>query len=185
MTAVDTFLHLFLPTSHLHNVAGPTEKPVVDKKDLVEKLRHALYAAKICSYAQGMNLIREAGKNNDWQLDLGEIARIWKGGCIIRAVFLDRIKAAYDRNAELPSLLLDPEFAKEMNERQSALRHVVQLAISIGLPVPALSGSLAYYDSYRRRRLPANLTQAQRDFFGAHTYERTDRPGSFHTQWNE
>jgi len=146
-------------------------------------LAFQLYAAKICSYAQGMNLIRAAGKVNDWKLNLGEIARIWKGGCIIRARFLDRIKTAYDRSADIASLLIDPEFAAEMNERHSALRSVVVLAIGKGVSVGAFSASLAYYDTYRRDRLPANLTQAQRDFFGAHTYERTDKEGSFHTEW--
>jgi 6-phosphogluconate dehydrogenase len=155
------------------------------KDELIEAVRKALYAAKICSYAQGMNLIREAAKNNKWQLDLGEIARIWKGGCIIRAVFLDRIKAAYDRDSKLASLLVDTEFAKELNARQSSLRHVVTLAIQLGVSVPAFSASLAYFDSYRRSRLPANLTQAQRDFFGAHTYERIDKSGSFHTEWSK
>jgi len=155
----------------------------VDKAQLVKDVKGALYAAKICSYAQGMNLIRAAGAKNGWNLQLGEIARIWKGGCIIRARFLDRIKKAYDRSGELPSLLVDPEFAAEMNERQSALRSVVTLAISRGVSTGAFSASLAYYDSYRRDRLPANLTQAQRDYFGAHTYERTDKQGSFHTEW--
>ena len=105
------------------------------------------------------------------------------GGCIIRAVFLDRIKAAYDRNAQLPSLLVDAEFAAELQSRQSAWRHVVTLAVSHGIAVPAFSGSLAYFDSYRRARLPANLVQAQRDFFGAHTFERTDKEGAFHEDW--
>ena len=132
-----------------------------------------------------MNLIRAAGKVNDWKLNLGEIARIWKGGCIIRARFLDRIKSAYDRSADIASLLIDPEFAAEMNERHSALRSVVVLAIGKGVSVGAFSASLAYYDTYRRDRLPANLTQAQRDFFGAHTYERTDKAGSFHTEWSQ
>lgn len=154
-----------------------------DKKQLIQDVKQGLYAAKICSYAQGMNLIREAGRVHNWKLNLGEIARIWKGGCIIRAIFLDRIKAAYDRNAHLASLLIDPEFAKEINERQSALRKVVGLAVSSGLGIPSFSASLAYFDSYRRARLPANLTQAQRDFFGAHTYNRVDKPGVFHTEW--
>jgi len=163
---------------------GDSSAPIVDKKELIELVRYAMYASKICSYTQGMNLIKEAGKQHGWNLNLGAIARIWKGGCIIRAKFLDRIKAAYDRNAELNSLLIDPEFAKEINERQGALRRVVSLAIQVGIGVPAFSASLAYYDSYRRPRLPANLTQAQRDFFGAHTYERVDgKAGWFHTEW--
>jgi len=155
----------------------------VNKAQVIEDVRLALYAAKICSYAQGMNLIKEAAKNMKWQLNLGEIARIWKGGCIIRAAFLDRIKSAYDRNAGLSSLLIDPEFAKELNVRSPSLRKVVTLAISVGISVPAFSASLAYLDSYRRSRLPANLTQAQRDFFGAHKYERVDKPSTFHTEW--
>lgn len=155
----------------------------VDKKQLVADVKAALYAAKICSYAQGMNLIRAAGVVNKWNLNLGEIARIWKGGCIIRAKFLDRIKQAYDRDPKLASLLVDPEFAKEMGDRNGSLRKVVVLAIERGVSVGAFSSSLAYYDTYRRDRLPANLTQAQRDFFGAHTYERLDKEGSFHTEW--
>jgi 6-phosphogluconate dehydrogenase len=155
----------------------------VDKAQLVKDVKYALYAAKICSYAQGMNLIRAAGAKNGWHLRLGEIASIWKGGCIIRARFLDRIKKAYDRSADIASLLIDPEFAAEMNERQASLRTVVTLAISRGVSTGAFSASLAYYDSYRRDRLPANLTQAQRDYFGAHTYERTDKAGVFHTEW--
>jgi len=159
------------------------QKIKADKQKLIEDVGHALFAAKICSYAQGMNLIRTAGLQHNWNLNLGNIARIWKGGCIIRAVFLDRIKAAYGRNKELASLLVDEDFSAEMNSRQSALRSVVCTAIGAGVSIPAFSASMAYYDTYRRARLPANLTQAQRDFFGAHTYERLDKPGSFHTEW--
>ncbi len=155
----------------------------VDSKQLAEDVRHALYAAKVQSYAQGMNLLRAASNEYGWSLRLGAIARIWKGGCIIRARFLDRIKQAYDRNADLPSLLVDAEFGKELAERQLAWRRVVALAVQSGVPVPTFSGSLAYFDGYRRERLPANLLQAQRDFFGAHTYQRTDREGVFHTEW--
>eukprot|EP00245_Coleochaete_scutata_P004055 TRINITY_DN1623_c0_g1_i1.p1 TRINITY_DN1623_c0_g1~~TRINITY_DN1623_c0_g1_i1.p1 ORF type:complete len:567 (-),score=127.77 TRINITY_DN1623_c0_g1_i1:596-2296(-) len=157
--------------------------PVEDKKALIDDVRKALYAAKICSYAQGMNLIRAKSVEQGWDLNLGELARIWKGGCIIRAVFLDRIKKAYDRNPALASLLVDPEFAKEMVDRQAAWRRVVQKAIGLGVSTPGMSASLAYFDTYRRARLPANLVQAQRDYFGAHTYERTDMEGSFHTEW--
>ncbi|XP_019164952.1 PREDICTED: 6-phosphogluconate dehydrogenase, decarboxylating 1 [Ipomoea nil] len=156
---------------------------VVDKKQLIDDVRKALYASKICSYAQGMNLIRAKSIEQGWGLKLGELARIWKGGCIIRAIFLDRIKQAYDRNPELANLLVDEEFAKEIIERQSAWRRVVCLAISSGISTPGMSSSLAYFDTYRRERLPANLVQAQRDYFGAHTYERIDMPGSFHTEW--
>eukprot|EP00246_Nothoceros_aenigmaticus_P006631 TRINITY_DN1965_c0_g2_i1.p1 TRINITY_DN1965_c0_g2~~TRINITY_DN1965_c0_g2_i1.p1 ORF type:complete len:499 (+),score=116.62 TRINITY_DN1965_c0_g2_i1:77-1573(+) len=155
----------------------------VDKKQLVDDVRKALYAAKICSYAQGMNLIRAKSLEQGWNLDLGELARIWKGGCIIRAIFLDRIKKAYDRNPKLASLLVDPEFAKEMVERQGAWRRVLTLAISVGVSTPGMGASLAYFDTYRRGRLPANLVQAQRDYFGAHTYERVDAEGSYHTEW--
>eukprot|EP00271_Cylindrocystis_brebissonii_P017829 TRINITY_DN47_c0_g1_i3.p1 TRINITY_DN47_c0_g1~~TRINITY_DN47_c0_g1_i3.p1 ORF type:complete len:487 (+),score=108.58 TRINITY_DN47_c0_g1_i3:240-1700(+) len=164
-------------------VSDIQSKPTVDKKELVDNVRKALYAAKICSYAQGMNLIRAKGLEQNWNLNLGELARIWKGGCIIRAKFLDRIKGAYDRNPALASLLVDTDFAKEMVERQGAWRKVVTLAIEAGVSTPGLSCSLAYFDTYRRARLPANLVQAQRDYFGAHTYERTDREGAFHTEW--
>ncbi|KAH7298855.1 hypothetical protein KP509_25G061600 [Ceratopteris richardii] len=157
----------------------------VDKEQLINDVRKALYASKICSYAQGMNIIRAKSIEKGWNLNLGEISRIWKGGCIIRAVFLDRIKAAYDRNPKLASLLIDPEFAKEMVERQESWRRVVSLAISVGISTPGMSSSLAYFDSYRRSRLPANLLQAQRDYFGAHTYERIDASGSFHTEWSK
>ena len=155
---------------------GPEALPKVSKEALIEDVRAALYAAKICSYAQGMNLIREAAKQLGWTVDLGECARIWKGGCIIRAKFLDRIKRAYDTNPALPNLLVDPEFASEINTRQGAWRRVVSLCVASGIACPSFSASLGYFDQYRRARLPANLTQAQRDFFGAHTYERTDKP---------
>lgn len=164
---------------------GPSEAVEVDRAQLIADVADALYASKICSYAQGMNLIRAASTTYDWGLDLGAIARIWKGGCIIRAAFLDRIKQAYDRDATLASLLIDPAFAAELNERQGAWRRVVQLAVRAGVAVPGISASLGYFDSYRQARLPANLVQAQRDFFGAHTYQRTDREGVFHTDWVE
>jgi len=156
----------------------------INHQEMLQLVKDALYASKICSYAQGMNLIRQTGERKGWNLKLGEIARIWKGGCIIRAKFLDRIRAAYERSPQLDSLLVDSDFSKEMNQRQTSLRKVVVLAAESGIGVPAFAASLAYYDSYRRERLPANLTQAQRDFFGAHTYERIDKPGIFHTEWN-
>jgi 6-phosphogluconate dehydrogenase len=163
---------------------GPKPAPsFIDKKQLVDDVRHALYASKVCSYAQGMALLRTASHTYEWDLKLGRIARIWKGGCIIRAQFLGRIKEAYDRNAELASLLVDGEFAREMADRQAGWRRAIALGVSHGLPMPTMMASLSYYDAYRRERLPANLTQAQRDFFGAHTYQRTDREGTFHTQW--
>ncbi|XP_043721993.1 6-phosphogluconate dehydrogenase, decarboxylating 3, chloroplastic [Telopea speciosissima] len=157
----------------------------IDKKRLIDDVRQALYASKICSYAQGMNLLRAKSIEKGWNLNLGELARIWKGGCIIRAVFLDRIKKAYQRNPQLASLVVDPDFAKEMVQRQEAWRRVVGLAIQAGISTPGMCASLAYFDTYRRARLPANLVQAQRDLFGAHTYERIDRPGSFHTEWTK
>ncbi|KAI7752219.1 hypothetical protein M8C21_032135 [Ambrosia artemisiifolia] len=157
----------------------------IDKKRLIDDVRQALYASKICSYAQGMNLLRAKSVEKNWNLNFGELARIWKGGCIIRAVFLDRIKKAYQRNPNLASLVVDPEFAKEMVQRQAAWRRVVGLAISAGISTPGMCASLSYFDTYRRARLPANLVQAQRDLFGAHTYERIDRPGAFHTEWTK
>lgn len=160
-------------------------KESVARDGLVADLRRALYAAKICSYAQGMNIIREAGIAGDWGLNLGNIARIWKGGCIIRAKFLDRITAAYDRDSKLASLLVDAEFAAELAQAQDGWRRVICGAVNAGIAVPALSGSLAYYDSYRRAVLPsAQMVQSQRDFFGSHTYKRIDMEGTFHTQWS-
>ncbi|KAM7531373.1 hypothetical protein LguiB_034783 [Lonicera macranthoides] len=162
-----------------------TVRSGIDKKRLIDDVRQALYASKICSYAQGMNLLRAKSVEKGWDLNFGELARIWKGGCIIRAVFLDRIKKAYQRNPNLASLLVDPDFAREMVQRQAAWRRVVGLAISAGISTPGMSASLNYFDTYRRARLPANLVQAQRDLFGAHTYERIDRPGSYHTEWTK
>jgi 6-phosphogluconate dehydrogenase len=154
-----------------------------DRELLVEDVRHALYASKVCSYAQGMNLLRSASKMYEWELRLGRIARIWKGGCIIKARFLDRIKQAYERDPDLPNLLVDAEFAQDLVERQPGWRRIVARAAEAGIPIPTMSASLSYFDAYRRERLPANLVQAQRDFFGSHTYERIDRPGAFHMQW--
>ncbi|HVY47618.1 MAG TPA: decarboxylating NADP(+)-dependent phosphogluconate dehydrogenase [Minicystis sp.] len=155
-----------------------------DKKQLVDDVRKALYAAKACSYAQGMNLLRVASETHGWSLKLGELARIWQDGCIIRAQFLGRIKAAYDRDPNLSNLLLDPSFREELAARQEGWRNVVALAAKSGVPMISTMGSLGYYDSVRRERLPANLTQAQRDFFGAHTYKRIDGKGEdIHTDW--
>ncbi len=166
-------------------LTGPTANFDGDKKEFVNKIRDALYCSKICSYAQGMDLLSKASALNGYELDLGEMARIWKGGCIIRAAFLNKIKAAYDQNPNLPNLLLAPEFKQTILDRQSAWREVIATAAKVGIPVPAFSASLDYFDSYRRIRLPQNLTQAQRDYFGAHTYERTDKEGFFHTEWME
>ena len=157
-------------------VAGPSEV-------LIEEVRDALYMAKICSYAQGMALLRAAAKEYHYDLKYGEIATIWRGGCIIRARFLNRIREAYERDPGLANLLLDESFRAEVARRQGALRHILQVAIGLGLPCLAFSSGLAYYDAYRTARLPANLTQAQRDYFGAHTYLRVDREGVFHTEW--
>jgi 6-phosphogluconate dehydrogenase len=165
---------------------GPKREPYKgDPKALIDAVRDALYASKICSYAQGMVMMKVAGDEYKWNLDLGEIARIWKGGCIIRAQFLDLIKNAFRKNSGLPNLLLDDHFKAWVGEAQPRWRHVVQTAQAQGIPVLAMSSSLAYYDSVRSERLPLNLTQAQRDFFGAHTYERVDKPGQgpFHTEW--
>lgn len=154
-----------------------------DAQTFINQVRDALYCSKICSYAQGMALLGKASETYGYDLNLGETARIWKGGCIIRAGFLNKIKAAYDENPALANLLLAPEFKQTILDRQSAWRDVISTAAQQGIPVPAFSASLDYFDSYRRDRLPQNLTQAQRDYFGAHTYERTDKPGSFHTEW--
>ena len=152
---------------------------------LVEDLRKALLAAKLVSYAQGFMLLREASAERKWALDFGSIALTWRGGCIIRSAFLGRIKEAYGRRPDLPSLLIDPWFSKVLGDCQASLRRVVALSAEAGLPVPTISAALSFYDGYRSARLPANLLQAQRDFFGAHTYERTDRPRGqfFHSDW--
>jgi len=163
---------------------GPKSK-LSASAELIDTLRDALYAAKICSYAQGFAMLRLASKEYGYQLNFAEIARIWRGGCIIRARFLNDISAAFKRNPDLANLMMDPQFANIMNTHQAALRKVVALAAENGIPVLALGSALAYYDAYRSDRLPANLTQAQRDYFGAHTYRRTDREGSFHTEWTD
>jgi 6-phosphogluconate dehydrogenase len=150
---------------------------------LIEAIRMALYASKIVSYAQGFVQLREAAKTYDWDLRFGEIALLWRGGCIIRAAFLDRIKEAFDADPALENLLLCPFFCTAVQNAEAAWRRVVVQGIEAGVPMPAFTAALSYYDGYRRARLPANLLQAQRDYFGAHTYERTDRAGSFHTDW--
>ncbi|VEP15586.1 gluconate-6-phosphate dehydrogenase, decarboxylating [Hyella patelloides LEGE 07179] len=156
-----------------------------DKKAFINKIRDALYCSKMCSYAQGMALLSKASQEFNYELDLAETARIWKGGCIIRAGFLDKIKNAFNENPRLPNLLLAPEFKQTILDRQQAWREVLAVSNTLGIPVPAFSASLDYFDSYRRDRLPQNLTQAQRDYFGAHTYERIDKPRGefFHTEW--
>ena len=158
-----------------------------DKKAFIEDVRQALYASKICSYAQGFQLIRLAAKEYNWDLHYGEIALLWRGGCIIRATFLEKIKAAFDKNPALDNLLLDDFFNAAIERCRKSWRKVVAQAVLSGVPVPAFSSALAYYDGYRSANLPANLLQAQRDYFGAHTYERTDKPRGqfFHTEWTE
>ncbi|OPF15555.1 phosphogluconate dehydrogenase (NADP(+)-dependent, decarboxylating) [Microcystis aeruginosa KW] len=164
---------------------GPGETYPGDAALFVDKVRDALYCSKMCSYAQGMALIAKASQEFNYNISLPESARIWKGGCIIRASFLDKIRKAFAENPGLPNLLLAPEFKQSILDRQEAWREVLVLANKLGIPVPAFSSSLDYFDSYRRANLPQNLTQAQRDYFGAHTYERTDKPRGefFHTEW--
>jgi 6-phosphogluconate dehydrogenase len=156
-----------------------------ERTEFINAVRDALYCSKICSYAQGMALLAKASQEMMYGLNLGEIARIWKGGCIIRAGFLNLIKDAFGRRPDLPNLLVDEHFTQSILTKEKAWRTVVMAAAQIGIPVPAFSASLDYFDSYRRERLPQNLTQAQRDYFGAHTYERIDREGSFHTEWTK
>jgi 6-phosphogluconate dehydrogenase len=164
---------------------GPSKKYRGSKKALLEAIRDALYCSKICSYAQGFQLMRQAQKEFHWTLNFGQIAQIWRGGCIIRAAFLQKITEAYARDPKLANLLLDPYFNQTFKGAQANWRKVVALAAECGVPAPTFSASLAYYDAYRSARLPANLLQAQRDFFGAHTYERVDQPRGkfFHIDW--
>jgi len=163
----------------------PSAVEGIDKEQFKADVKAALYASKICSYAQGMNIIRAKSEEKGWDIEMGEMARIWKGGCIIRAAFLDDIRQAYVRNPDLKNLLLDPMFAQEIVQSQESWRRVVAQAIQSGISVSGISSSLGYFDAYRRERLPANLVQAQRDFFGSHTYERLDREGWFHTLWSD
>lgn len=163
---------------------GPDAKEFAgDKEAMIEAIRKALYMSKICSYAQGFAQMREASEFYNWNLDYGKIAMIWRGGCIIRAQFLQKIKEAYDKSPDLKNLLLDDYFNEIVREYHTALREVVAISVKHGIPVPAFSSAIAYYDSYRSENLPANLIQAQRDYFGAHTYQRKDKEGIFHTQW--
>jgi 6-phosphogluconate dehydrogenase len=164
---------------------GPKPSFKGDKKAFIEDIRKALYASKIVSYAQGYTLMRSAAKTYGWHLNYGGIALMWRGGCIIRSTFLGKIKEAFDKNPELPNLLLDPFFKEKVEFCQEGWRKVCATALTNGLPVPAFTTALCYYDGYRCERLPANLLQAQRDYFGAHTYERVDKPRGefFHTNW--
>ncbi|MCF6290582.1 MAG: decarboxylating NADP(+)-dependent phosphogluconate dehydrogenase [Desulfobacterales bacterium] len=166
-------------------LAGPLPEIEVDRRSFVADLGQALYSAKIVSYAQGYMLLRQASDRYGWDLNFGGIALLWRGGCIIRAAFLNKIKEAFTRNPRLGNLLLDPYFQEQIKTAQAAWRRVVARAVMAGIPLPAMTSGLAFYDGFRRERLPANLLQAQRDFFGAHTYERVDRPRGqfFHTDW--
>ncbi len=166
-------------------LTGPMINFKGDKQTFVNDLRQALYAAKIVSYAQGYQLMRAAAQEYKWNLNYGGVALMWRGGCIIRSVFLGKIKEAFDKNPELENLLLDPFFANAVGSSQDSWRKVVTTAVAMGIPMPATSSALAFFDGYRAERLPANLLQAQRDYFGAHTYERVDKPRGefFHTNW--
>ncbi|HZE71725.1 MAG TPA: NADP-dependent phosphogluconate dehydrogenase [Pyrinomonadaceae bacterium] len=169
-------------------IGAPPAAPVsVNPADLIEAIRDALYASKICSYAQGMGLIRAGSDEWKWNINLSEVARIWQGGCIIRARFLRWIKEAYARRPDLPNLMFDDEFRQRLEKSQSNWRLVIRAAVQQGVPILAMTSSLSYFDLYRTANLPLNLTQAQRDFFGSHTYERLDKPelGFVHTEWEE
>ncbi len=166
-------------------LSGPSPEFDGDKQAFIDDLREALYASKIISYAQGYMLMRAAAVEYGWNLNYGGIALMWRGGCIIRSVFLGKIKEAFDDNPALTNVLLDPYFKEQVESAQAAWRRVVSKAVEMGVPVPAMSSALAFFDGYRQERLPANLLQAQRDYFGAHTYERIDKPRGefFHTNW--
>jgi len=166
-------------------LTGPVEVPNVSKPQIVEDLGHALYCVKVCTYAQGLSLIKAASDTNNWNINLSDCAKVWKGGCIIRAKLLDKIQNAFATNPDLANLMVDPAFAAELNAKQMAWRRILTLCIASGIACPAFSASLCYFDSYRRDSLPANLTQAQRDFFGSHTYERIDKEGRFHCIWTK
>jgi len=164
-------------------LTGPSIEFAGNKDKFIEKIRDALYASEILAYVQGLSLLRAASKRYNFDLNLGNIAKIWRGGCIIRSKVLEKITTAYENNPELPNLLFDDYFSGLLNEMQDSLRSVVQTANKCGIPCLVTSSSLGYYDSYRKERLPANLIQGQRDYFGAHTYKRIDKEGVFHTQW--
>ncbi|HEV3004406.1 MAG TPA: decarboxylating NADP(+)-dependent phosphogluconate dehydrogenase [Pirellulales bacterium] len=166
-----------------HLLSGPSGQHKGDKASFIAEVRQALYASKIASYAQGFVQLQAAAAEHEWPLDYGNIALLWRGGCIIRARFLERIKEAFDANPRLENLLLAPYFSAAVEKGQTAWRHVVMTAVGLGIPAPAFSTALTYFDGYRTERLPANLLQAQRDYFGAHTYERVDKKGAFHTDW--
>ncbi|KAA0131863.1 decarboxylating NADP(+)-dependent phosphogluconate dehydrogenase [Gimesia chilikensis] len=164
-------------------LSGPEKKFEGDRDQFIEDVRQALYASKLCSYAQGYVQLNSAAEHFGWKLNNGDIALLWRGGCIIRSTFLQDIKAAFDKNPELENLLLDDFFRNAVEKSQPSWRRVVATAVELGLPVPSFTAALSYYDGYRQARLPANLLQAQRDYFGAHTYQRIDKEGTFHTDW--
>jgi len=169
-------------------LSGPTEPTRsiwIYKKQMLDDLKAALYASKICSYAQGLSLIKAASDEYGWDIDLAESARLWTGGCIIRAALLDDIQKAFSSNKALKNLMVDPGFAAKLNERSTGWRRAIAVCITNGVACPALANSLSYLDTYRRARLPANLTQAQRDFFGGHSYEHISKDGHFHTAWTD
>lgn len=164
---------------------GPATTTWPERGLVLDQLRGALMAAKVCAYAQGFALMRAADREHQWQLPMAQVAQVWRAGCIIRAHLLEDIRRAYQHQADLPNLLVDPHFVRVMADNQQDLREVVAQAALHGVPMPAFMSALSYYDAYRSARLPANLLQAQRDFFGAHTYQRTDRAGKFHTRWGD
>lgn len=164
---------------------GPDKEVVANKEEIIEAIHSALYASKICSYAQGFALINEAANEYNWDINYGDMALLWRGGCIIRAAFLEDIKVAFTKNPKLKNLLIDEFFATEIMKHQENWRKTIILGVANGIPLPAFSSSLNYYDSYRCEYLPANMIQAQRDFFGAHTYKRLDKEGIFHTEWEQ
>jgi 6-phosphogluconate dehydrogenase len=170
------------------NASKVLKSPVIqsaDKQQVIDDLRATLYASKVCLYAQGLSIIKSASNELKWNCDLSECARLWMGGCIIRAQLLEPIQTAFAENPDLKNVLVDRGFSTQLNERSDAWRRVVALCITSGIACPSLCSALTYFDSYRRARLPANLTQAQRDFFRGHTYERIDTEGCFHTAWTD
>jgi len=165
-------------------LSGADAQPLPDRHTVLPRLERALLAAKICAYAQGFSLLRAADREHQWQLPMGTVASVWRAGCIIRARLLQDIRRAFEGAPDLDNLLMDPHFAGVMARCQQDLREVVALGALHGVAVPSFMSALGYYDAYRSARLPANLLQAQRDYFGAHTYQRLDKPGHFHTRWN-
>ena len=163
---------------------GPSPRAAVPRAAVLDQIKNALLASKICAYAQGFSLLKAADREHQWQLPMGTVASVWRAGCIIRAHLLEDIRASYERSPDLDNLLMDPHFAGVMTRCQQDLREVVAMGALHGVAIPSFMSALAYYDAYRSARLPANLLQAQRDYFGAHTYQRIDRPGKFHTRWN-